>query len=1115
VLKKLIIIGLIILALVLTINSAIGDNDLPKGNLGKIKAVSIFGGVEFTENIESYEGEIALLSNIEISRNKIKVTHKDLKSKKAKLTFKLSDIKNPILFRDGILVKDAKIKKKGLTDWEVSVKHFSVYEIKEAVFIGDFQNTTISSGNLTLEQDAIFIADFEDVEDIADKSIYANNIDDYTPSVIDQCKYGDQCYKFDGANDYLEAGHYDNSEPYYKDNTELSVCAWYNSSTDYNIQQLVSLGFYGSSLTWILYENGDKLRWGSRNGDTAYTYATDTDDAITNRWVSVCGTKNSTHIGLYVDGVIKASTSATAGFQDQNHELVIGGIGNSGYANPVGESVASIQCVQIFDSALSYDSIVKINNSQECLEGSLAYDTIVDAYTLDIGTAVGGDLSSLQTLSDSNTLDLGETATVPAIDVKFEFTGLSKDDLIKRVFMNVSYNGALGHMIDLRVLDVNSGEFQPLEPIPETGMDFAWVNATIPNFFNIIDDNGIVTFAINHTDSGDITHLVSIDYIGIELEQPISSWNLTTLEKTIPDHYGINDLDKGAFNNGTGTLGSIGALEFDGIDDTIDFLTNDELEWEDNQSHTFSYWANRKGDTASTVGTIYSDLSGSGIWIYIANDNSIKYRFDGYTCSFGSANNKNEWYYMTHTWNPTLNEMKTYIDGDLKTTCTSTNGFRPDSGSFSRLGSENAGNNYFFNGTLDEFKIFNRTLTPTEITALYNTNPLSKYKPLGRFNNITMGSVYQSETQANQWKYIGLNSSDCSNVDYILVRAGDCDTITGETYLPTIQDGCIFNTFNAEVGQCFQWEATLSGDTSTTIQISNYNISVNMTFLSSVNKTMVGGGDNTSTDVTGNATFVVNNTDQGLINFTWYVAGLLVAYDGVSGLVSGDVAESTLTNNYFSKGQNVTFIAIPIVNNVVGTSNQSTTTIIGNAGFSIIPSPTSNNISGSKPNTYSFKVTLTDVDNDVVCTWSVNGDDISTGTTFKYPSSNYNVGDNTISVSCTDGEFTHTNEWTINITETDTTLAMVLGVGIIAGLLLFFAFNLKGEHFFLKLMFIFSALASLMIIPATLMSGTSAVVTNLLKITLWVFRGFIIYFSVYFFYNWTKKSERLSKWLKR
>lgn len=117
-------------------------------------------------------------------------------------------------------------------------------------------------------------------------------------------------------------------------------------------------------------------------------------------------------------------------------------------------------------------------------------------------------------------------------------------------------------------------------------------------------------------------------------------------------------------------------------------------------------------------------------------------------------------------------------------------------------------------------------------------------------------------------------------------------------------------------------------------------------------------------------------------------------------------------------------------------------------------------------------------------------------------------------------------------------LSLVIGIGILAFLFLYFAFQLNEQHFLLKLLLIFFFCFSIILIPKSIINDTctievqNATVTgsrtdyeyntfcdstvtgserSFLKIPLWFFRIFVIYFSVYIFYHWTKKSEAWAK----
>jgi hypothetical protein len=122
-------------------------------------------------------------------------------------------------------------------------------------------------------------------------------------------------------------------------------------------------------------------------------------------------------------------------------------------------------------------------------------------------------------------------------------------------------------------------------------------------------------------------------------------------------------------------------------------------------------------------------------------------------------------------------------------------------------------------------------------------------------------------------------------------------------------------------------------------------------------------------------------------------------------------------------------------------------------------------------------------------------------------------------------------------------LSLIIGLGILAFLFLYFAFNLDRDHFLLKLFLIFFFCATIMLIPnASINDSCSTVLanettvgnttlkaytefctpgeststeTNFLRIVLWWFRIFVMYFSLYLFYHWAKSAEVFTKWFGR
>lgn len=76
---------------------------------------------------------------------------------------------------------------------------------------------------------------------------------------------------------------------------------------------------------------------------------------------------------------------------------------------------------------------------------------------------------------------------------------------------------------------------------------------------------------------------------------------------------------------------------------------------------------------------------------------------------------------------------------------------------------------------------------------------------------------------------------------------------------------------------------------------------------------------------------------------------------------------------------------------------------------------------------------------------------------------------------------------------------IIIGIGIIAGLLFWFASKLEKEHFILKLLLIISSITMLTLIPATIMTNGSTDIT-FYRFMLYIFVAFWLYVAGYFVY---------------
>ena len=91
-----------------------------------------------------------------------------------------------------------------------------------------------------------------------------------------------------------------------------------------------------------------------------------------------------------------------------------------------------------------------------------------------------------------------------------------------------------------------------------------------------------------------------------------------------------------------------------------------------------------------------------------------------------------------------------------------------------------------------------------------------------------------------------------------------------------------------------------------------------------------------------------------------------------------------------------------------------------------------------------------------------------------------------------------------NVDEDYTQIALIVAIGILGFLFLYFAFKMDETHFLLKLLSIFFALYTTILLPQAFIIGVESVKTTFVKIPGWFFRIFALYFIVYIFYYWTR-----------
>ena len=192
--------------------------------------------------------------------------------------------------------------------------------------------------------------------------------------------------------------------------------------------------------------------------------------------------------------------------------------------------------------------------------------------------------------------------------------------------------------------------------------------------------------------------------------------------------------------NGGSTFSSIAKLgsysgSFDGSDDEVNIVDSSSLDI--TSAITIESWIYADDNTLRNIlvkGTAnftyatnydYAIGLGSGGAIAFKGSNGSSHILD---CDGTKVIPISEWHHVVASWDGTTNTggIKLYIDGVLDKTCTAS-GTGLSTDDTIRLGGEGSGDDYSWDGLLDEIRISNTARTPEEIKASASRRPYSVY----------------------------------------------------------------------------------------------------------------------------------------------------------------------------------------------------------------------------------------------------------------------------------------------------------------------------------------------------------------------------------------------------
>ncbi len=396
-----------------------------------------------------------------------------------------------------------------------------------------------------------------------------------------------------------------------------------------------------------------------------------------------------------------------------------------------------------------------------------------------------------------------------------------------------------------------------LEDIPQS----SFVNPTPADGATINDDN--VTLNVSVTNASDLSSFIwnwngtNTTMYNDSLVLMMNFDNVSAIgdnETHVKDasRYGNNGtLYNGAIYNISGRYGSTSS--FDGVDDRLDIPHSSSLVT--SSALTVEFWFRARAGAGAVMG-VRSPAASQG-WQIGYNDsggNSIYYIGTGaWTSITLTAPSAGVWHHLAQTWNGS--QFSLYIDGANQSQVAKTGTISTDS-AITYIGNSNAAS--FFNGSIDEFRLWNRSLSATEVNESYKAN-LYKYAndSWGFVSNqsyltdqIYTYQAYVTDTANNQ------NTTGQRSVTVEAERPGVTINLpTNSTYNYT-QLPLRFNVTLSENGSLVQYSLD-SGVTNVTMSSTdnrNYNVSSTLTaersYVFRVYASDTGGNRNDSTNVT-------------------------------------------------------------------------------------------------------------------------------------------------------------------------------------------------------------------------------------------------------------------------
>lgn len=283
-------------------------------------------------------------------------------------------------------------------------------------------------------------------------------------------------------------------------------------------------------------------------------------------------------------------------------------------------------------------------------------------------------------------------------------------------------------------------------------------------------------------------------------------------------HHGTLYGDNSTGDNGTGmdctSLGKYGTgCEYDGTDDYVSIADTDALDL--STAYSFAFWVRSPNSsdtnaidvvTFKKASTTLNRTNYSFNWSHTNDtyDNACVHSHSGVfstnIAQLPSALAADTWYHITCVYDG--NTLKAYLNGNLVATDTSTSSPDTGGGRFvigAGVSDADANVNNFFQGKVDEYRLYNRALSSKEINNLYNwaPGPIAYYNFDEGQGNSTLKDISGNGLHGTMYN---INGSE-----WVPGKFGQALAFNNGTSDRVVNIGVIDSKFNGSYGSAMAW----------------------------------------------------------------------------------------------------------------------------------------------------------------------------------------------------------------------------------------------------------------------------------------------------------------------